>query len=100
MQCSFGTILDDACDNLTYTKNRGTVEIEKLGIQEKELIMWRTRLRDSEKLCIYAYMLPSSTCHCFRKRFTMNQIKCCDPFKKHKSQQRVCFLLFYFERLL
>ena len=47
MQCSFGTILDDACDNLTYTKNRGTVEIEKLGIQEKELIR-RTGLRDSD----------------------------------------------------
>ena len=53
MQCGFGTILNDSCDNLIYTSNTGSVEIEKHTEEEQELIIWRTGLKNTENMYIW-----------------------------------------------
>lgn len=90
MLCGFG-ILDDLCGSLTYTQNTGSVEVGKLSNEEKELILWRTGLEDTENLYICYHHQ-----HVILKRFAMNQKKCCDPFKKHKKPAKGVFLYFYF----
>ena len=80
-QCTVGTYYGGSCHLTTYCKKTGSIELDSLDYESKEIILWRSglsMLNINASICLHhQYVLL--------KRFPMQQKSCCNPFKIHHS---------------
>lgn len=79
--CSIGKATLSECNLFTYTTRTGLKDIESFGLDEREVLSWRSGLNMNqlETVCFHHEQV-------FMERFAFLQKKCCDPFKSHREK--------------
>lgn len=85
--CSVGMLSKDSvnCHKLSFTRKTGLELIEDLGSEEKECLLWRSKIRElviSEEISTVCYHHKLI----FLAKFTRKNMSCCNLFRIHNGK--------------
>lgn len=82
--CSIGLHLQEQCHKTSYVKKAGLVQADELDAEEIETLLLRTGLGEAgfDSVCLHHKCV-------YLVRYELMQIKCCDPYKVHKTNRPI-----------
>ena len=89
LDCSIGNYLNSKCHVTSYTNGKTElIDNSTINNSDKELLHWRTgiALENLENVCLHHNSMYLG------KRFENAQVKCTDPFQKHKVKVRGVYI--------